>query len=94
MSIYYLLANFGFDRAENEPCKVCPLSAYRSPRSDGIVDMLEKLKDKFADERNQCEKEEMEKKHAYSMMMQATSSGIAEQVAPESKRDISGLPPK
>ena len=32
MSIYYLLANFGFDTAENEPCKVCPLPAYRSPR--------------------------------------------------------------
>ena len=28
----YLLANFGFDTAENEPCSVCPLSAYRSPR--------------------------------------------------------------
>ena len=32
MSIYYLLAKFGFDTAENEPCKVCQLSAYRSPR--------------------------------------------------------------
>ena len=28
----YLLAKFGFDTAENEPSKVCPLSAYRSPR--------------------------------------------------------------
>ena len=28
----YLLAKFGFDTAENEPCKVCLLSAYRSPR--------------------------------------------------------------
>ena len=28
----HLLAKFGFDTAENEPCKVCPLSAYRSPR--------------------------------------------------------------
>ena len=28
----YLLAKFGFDTAENEPCKVCPVSAYRSPR--------------------------------------------------------------
>ena len=27
-----LLAKFGFDTAENEPCNVCPLSAYRSPR--------------------------------------------------------------
>ena len=30
----YLLAKFGFDTAENEPCKDCPLSAYRSPRYD------------------------------------------------------------
>ena len=29
-----LLAKFGFDTAENEPCKGCPLSAYRSPRSE------------------------------------------------------------
>ena len=27
-----VLANFGFDTAENEPCKVCLLSVYRSPR--------------------------------------------------------------
>ena len=26
-----MLAKFGFDTAENEPCKVCPLSAYRDP---------------------------------------------------------------
>ena len=25
MSIYYLLAKFRFDSAENEPCKVCPI---------------------------------------------------------------------
>ena len=32
LSNEYLLAKFGFDTAENEPCKVCPLSAYRSLR--------------------------------------------------------------
>ena len=32
LSNEYLLAKFGFDTAENEPCKVCPLSTYRSPR--------------------------------------------------------------
>ena len=32
LSNEYLLAKFGFDTAESEPCKVCPLSAYRSPR--------------------------------------------------------------
>ena len=34
LSNEYLLAKFGFDTAENEPCKVCPLSAYRSPRCE------------------------------------------------------------
>ena len=28
----YFVAKFGFDTEENEACKVCPLSAYRSPR--------------------------------------------------------------
>ena len=32
LSNEYLLAKFDFDTAENEPCKICPLSAYRSPR--------------------------------------------------------------
>ena len=36
-SIYWLLANVGFDTAENEPCKVCPLSAYRSPRLPDLL---------------------------------------------------------
>ena len=36
-STKYLLAKFGFDPAESQPaenehCKVCPLSVYRSPR--------------------------------------------------------------
>ena len=31
-SYEYLVAKIGFDTAENEPCKVCPLSVYRCPR--------------------------------------------------------------
>ena len=27
-----MVAIIGFDTEENEPCKVCPLSVYRSPR--------------------------------------------------------------
>ena len=54
LSNEYLLATFGFDTAENEPCKVCPLSAYRSPRYDSggehkqnrIYDRLEALEEK------------------------------------------------
>ena len=33
LSNAYFLAKFGFDTVENEPFQVCPLSAYRSPRS-------------------------------------------------------------
>ena len=32
LSNAYFLAKFRFDTAANEPCKVCPLSAHRSPR--------------------------------------------------------------
>merc|ERR1719253_278958 len=39
-------------------------------QSGGVVDMLEKLKDKFQDERNQLEKEEMNAKHAFEMSVQ------------------------
>ena len=36
LSNAYFLAKFGFDTEENEPCKVCPLSLYKSPRFLGI----------------------------------------------------------
>ena len=39
LSNEYLLAKFGFDTAENEPCKVCPLSAYRSPRYGDVKEI-------------------------------------------------------
>jgi hypothetical protein len=38
--------------------------------SQGIIDMLQKLLDKFEDERVQLEKEEQEKRHSYQMLMQ------------------------
>jgi len=39
-------------------------------QSQGIIDMLQKLKDKFQDERTTLEKEEVSSHHAYSMLMQ------------------------
>jgi prefoldin subunit 5 len=38
-------------------------------QSQGIIDMLEKLKDKFMDERTALEKEEANSRHAYDMLM-------------------------
>ena len=39
-------------------------------QSHGVIEMLEKLLDKFVDERVALEKEEMNGKHAYDMLMQ------------------------
>jgi chromosome segregation ATPase len=45
-------------------------------QSSGIVDMLEKLKEKFEDQRSELEKEEMDAKHAYEMLMQQLQDTI------------------
>merc|ERR1719437_93739 len=39
-------------------------------QSHGVIEMLEKLLDKFIDERTAAEKEEMNSKHAFDMLMQ------------------------
>merc|ERR1719440_1402281 len=39
-------------------------------QSGGVVEMLEKLEDKFKDERSDLEKEEMNSKHAFEMTVQ------------------------
>jgi DNA repair exonuclease SbcCD ATPase subunit len=51
--------------------------AYES-KSHGIVDMLEKLEVKFTDELTQLEKDEMESKHAFTMLMDDMDQQIAE----------------
>merc|ERR1719407_280141 len=63
-----------------------PEAAAYEFQSDGIVDMLEKLKDKFEEERNTCEKEEKEKKHAYSMMMQDLQDEIERATAEKGRK--------
>jgi len=45
-------------------------------QSSGIIEMLEKLLDKFIDERTVLEKEEMNSKHAYDMLMQDLTAQI------------------
>merc|ERR1712118_539459 len=46
-------------------------------QSSGVIEMLEKLLDKFIDERTTLEKEEMNSKHAYDMLMQDLKAQIA-----------------
>merc|ERR1719434_71967 len=50
-------------------------------QSSGVVEMLEKLLDKFIDERTTLEKEEMNSKHAYDMLMQDLKAQIAQATA-------------
>merc|ERR1719305_1053176 len=47
-------------------------------QSQGIIDMLEKLKDKFMDERTALEKEEQNSRHAYEMLMQDLKAQVDE----------------
>jgi cell division septum initiation protein DivIVA len=47
-------------------------------QSQGVIDMLEKLLDKFVAERTTLEKEEMNSKHAYDMLMQDLKAQIAQ----------------
>merc|ERR1719375_2557261 len=46
-------------------------------QSGGIVDMLKKLQDDFRKESKQCDKEEMNSKHAYDMVMQDLTDSIS-----------------
>jgi len=47
-------------------------------QSSGIIEMLNKLLDKFIDERTQLEKDEMNGKHAYDMLLQDLKAQIAQ----------------
>lgn len=45
-------------------------------RSSGVLDMLQKLKDKFIDERTALEKEELNSRHAHELMVQDLQKSI------------------
>jgi cell division septum initiation protein DivIVA len=47
-------------------------------QSAGVIEMLEKLLDKFIDERTTLEKSEMNSKHAYEMLMQDLKAQVAQ----------------
>jgi hypothetical protein len=64
----------GFDE---EPLAVsAPEAAGYEFQSHGIVELLEKLLDKFIDEKTTLEKEEMNGKHAYEILMQDLKAQI------------------
>merc|ERR1719375_1489358 len=50
-------------------------------QSQGIIDMLQKLLDKFVDERTTLEKEETNSRHAYEMLMQDLKAQVEQATA-------------
>mmetsp|Transcript_61157 Transcript_61157/g.97073 ORF Transcript_61157/g.97073 Transcript_61157/m.97073 type:complete len:670 (-) Transcript_61157:84-2093(-) len=67
----------GADEPEGLAVSAPEANAYEF-QSSGIIEMLEKLLDKFIDERTTLEKEEMNSKHAYDMLMQDLKAQIAQ----------------
>merc|ERR1719387_1781781 len=67
---------------EEEPAEGLAVSAPEANayefQSSGVIEMLEKLLDKCIDERTTLEKEEMNSKHAYDMLMQDLNAQIAQ----------------
>merc|ERR1712216_864798 len=67
----------GEDQPEGLAVSAPEANAYEF-QSHGVIEMLEKLFDKFIDERTTLEKEEMNSKHAYDMLMQDLQAQIAQ----------------
>merc|ERR1719407_109098 len=71
-----------FLQQDAEPTELLAVSAPEANayefQSSGVVEMLEKLLDKFIDERTTLEKEEMNSKHAYDMLMQDLKAQVAQ----------------
>jgi len=55
-------------------------------QSHGVIEMLEKLLDKFVEERTALEKSEMNSKHAFEMLMQDLAAQIAQAKADRSEK--------
>merc|ERR1719270_1320729 len=66
-----------FLQQSSDPLDVTAPEAYGYEfQSHGIIEMLEKLLDKFIDKRTQLEKEEMNSKHAFEMLIQDLTAQI------------------
>jgi hypothetical protein len=69
IDLFLMQSGVGEEPAEGLAVSAPEASAYEF-QSSGIIEMLEKLLDKFIDERTEIEKEEMNAKHAFEMLVQ------------------------
>jgi len=58
-------------------------------QSHGVIDMLDKLVDKFTDERSNLEKEEANNKNAYTMLMQTLKAEIVQAIKDKHGKSLS-----
>jgi cell division septum initiation protein DivIVA len=76
--------------AEDQPEEGLAVSAPEAEgyefQSHGIIEMLEKLLDKFIDEKTALEKDEMNTQHAYEMLMQDLKAQIEEAEADRAEK--------
>merc|ERR1719210_989888 len=71
-----------FLQQSSDPLDVSAPEAYGYEfQSQGIIEMLEKLLDKFIEERTDLEKKEMNSKHAFDMLMQDLTAQIEQATA-------------
>merc|ERR1719498_1473183 len=82
-----VIASFLAAQDEQDPMAVsAPQANAYEFQSGGVVDMLEKLADKFADERGALESEEMDAKHSYEMMVQDLTDEIERATAEKARK--------
>lgn len=62
---------------EHDPLDFSGTNVGYESRSQSVIDMLEKLQDKFVDERSQLEREELKKKHSYELVKQSLEKSIS-----------------
>merc|ERR1719428_497215 len=85
----YLQTGAGTPAPPDELAVSAPEANAYEFQSAGIVKMIEDLEDKFDDKRNELEKDEMDNKHKYQMLMQGlqdTSEKLKKQVGRKSER--------
>merc|ERR1712196_348773 len=70
-----VLNNF-LQQAESSNLEQAPEAHGYEFQSGGVIEMLEKLEDKFSDERSELEKAEVNAKHAFDMLMQDLTAQV------------------
>merc|ERR1719456_1166231 len=71
------MAVMNSDSDADEDSQAAPEAAAYENQSGGIVDMLKNLQDDFRKKAKECEKAEMNAKHAYDMIIQDLTDSIS-----------------